>query len=191
MAFTIETTLTATEANSLAKTALANQKIAEVTQLQTATGIGSLAGSLYSNKSLGAVGPAQATSSAAIQKLKELDSSLNYTADPILQQQVTTKLQTEIESLYWSQLQAIRTTANNGQFELIFDLTEQAKIDLSDFLKGKGYKLNEVPVSSVSRTASLSGSGKLKGTVTADYQGRSVAYYSFGQGSLIVLVQWK
>ncbi len=187
MAFTIETTLTATEANSLAKTALANQKIAEVTQLQTTTS----SGSLYSNKSLGAVGPAQATSSAAIQKLKELDSSLNYTADPILKQQVTTKLQTEIESLYWSQLQAIRTTANNGQFELIFDLTEQAKIDLSDFLKGKGYKLNEVPVSSVSRTASLSGSGKLKGTVTADYQGRSVAYYSFGQGSLIVLVQWK
>ena len=170
--------LTAPEANSIAKTAIADQQIAIA---------------LAQVNAVSAFQPALSNSnSGAIQTLKQLDSTLLSKGitpqDAVLKGQIAVQLKVVIEREYFQQIQAIRSTASSGAFELIFDLTEQAKQDLTPFLKDKGYTLTEIPTSAISNVPISK--GKMSPGSLATYEGRTIKYYSFGVGSTMILVHW-
>ena len=180
--------ITAVDANKLAQEYNATAKIqAAVAQLnppQTAVGV------------FGAVGVVS-NPAGAISALRTVSSDLANAgkggADlAVLQATADNQLKLATEQVYYSQIQAIRSTASVGKFRLIFDLTEQAKQDLTPFLKTYGYTLTQVPIGDISKVPDQSNLfGKLQNkSGQAQYKGESVTYYSFGSGSTIILVQW-
>ena len=181
--------ITAVDANKLAQEYNATAKIqAAVAQLnppQTAGGVFGAVG-VVSNPA-GAISALRTVSS----DLANADKSVQGLDLAVLQATANNQLKLATEQVYFIQIQAIRSTASVGQFKLIFDLTEQAKQDLTPFLKTYGYTLTQIPIGDISK-APINSLGKnlYNGSGRAQYKGESVTYYSFGSGSTMILVQW-
>jgi hypothetical protein len=182
----ITTVITATEANKLAQEYNAAAKIkAAVDQLNPPqTSVGVFGGSKVVSNPAGAISALRTVSG-------DLANASKKVAGPdlaVLQATANSQLKLATEQVYYSQIQAIRSTAGLGRFKLIFDLSEQAKQDLTPFLKTYGYTLTQIPVSDISNV--YGGTGKMFSNGAAQYKGESISYYGFGSGSTMILVQW-
>ena len=183
------TIITAVDANKLAQEYNAAAKIqAAVDQLnppQTAVGV--FGGVVVVSNPAGAISALRTVNS----DLATADKMVGGPDLAVLQATAATQLKLATEQVYYSQIQAIRSTASSGQFKLIFDLTEQAKQDLTPFLKTYGYALTQIPVSDISNVPPLN-RGKYSNSRqgNAQYKGESVTYYSWESGSTMILVAW-
>jgi hypothetical protein len=183
------TIITATEANKLAQEYNAAAKIkAAVDQLNPPqTSVGVFGGVVVVSNPAGAIS-ALRTVSGDLANASKLKASPDLT---VLQATADSQLKLATEQVYYSQIQAIRSTAGLGKFKLIFDLNEQAKQDLTPFLKTYGYTLTQIPVSDISQPPMTASLGKIYQTSgQAQYKGESISYYGFGSGSTMILVQW-
>ena len=131
--------------------------------------------------------------SNAISSLKTVSKSLSSTTTTdafgqTIKAEAVKQLNTAVGTIYYDQIQTIRTVATQGKFELLFDLTEQAKQDLTDYLKEQGFTLTAIPISDIANIVTLQGKSVIS---TATYQGTPITYVTYGNGSNMVLVTWR